>query len=85
MLEDLFTSKIAFEALKIAVQRLNTSYPTATNKGLEEHVEFKIIKPYIQRELLYKIDDQLDADVKAAIRDAIKNEAQKLRIKVLTK
>ena len=78
-------AETAYKALKFAVQRLNAVFPQGTiDGGLEEHVEFRIIKLHFERELLYKIDHRLSDEIRDAIRDAIIEEAKELRIKVLT-
>jgi hypothetical protein len=77
--------KNAYDALAFAVKRLNHIYPSVSkNKRLEEYVRFKITQDWTARVLLYKIEDGLPPDVKEAIRNAIIDEAKKLRIEVIT-
>ena len=77
--------KNAYAALNLAIKRLNPHYPSITvHRRLEELVSFKITQDWVSRGLLYKIEGDLPEDIKAAIRNAIVDEAKKLRIEVIT-
>jgi len=55
----------------LAVERLNASFPPSLTKGgLEKHVEFRIFHYWLKREVLFKINTDLDEIVKQAIKDA---------------
>ncbi len=47
-------------------------------------MEFKIFHYWFKREVLFKINADLDEIVKQAIKDAIESEAKKLRMTVGT-
>ena len=55
MLEDISTSGAAYKALRLAIEKLNsTLHFTDKGNGLEYYVEMKIIKSCLQRELYLK-------------------------------
>ncbi|MDQ6814249.1 MAG: hypothetical protein M3040_10955 [Bacteroidota bacterium] len=84
MFDDM-TSSAQYEALKFAVQQLNATIdPSFLQGGLENYVEFRIMRPFLKRKLLYKIDQSIDEKIKVEIRRAIREEAAKLGIEVLT-
>lgn len=77
--------KYAYQAFQSAVERLNASFsPSIIKGGLEKHVEFRIFHYWFKREVLFKINADLDEKVKHAIKDGIESEAKKLRMTVGT-
>ncbi len=77
--------KYAYQAFKSAVERLNASFPPSLTKGgLEKYVEFRIFHYWFKREVLFKINADLDENVKQAIKDSIESETKKLRMTVGT-
>jgi hypothetical protein len=75
----------AYDALRLAIKKLNTSFDdSATKGGLENYVDFKIFHYFLQREVLFKITGDFSEPIKKAIVDAVHEEATKLRMTVGT-
>jgi hypothetical protein len=75
----------AYQALSLAVQKLNTSFsPSEIAGGLEKHLEFRIFYHLLEREAFFKIDGEFNEQIKSAIINAVHEEAKKLRMTVGT-
>jgi hypothetical protein len=55
----------AYDALKLAVKKLNASFEVSAIKGgLEKYVEFRIFHYFLQREVLFKITEEFSEHIK---------------------
>ena len=79
------TLQIIHTRISAALKRLNSVYPAiAKRKSLDECVALRIINNLVSRALMYKINNDLPEDTKAAIRETLLDQARKLRMEVIT-
>jgi hypothetical protein len=75
----------AYQAFRLAVEKLNTSFKVSeTRGGLEKYVEFRIFHHLLEREVFFKINGEFSEEVKLAIINAVHDEAKRLRMTVGT-
>jgi hypothetical protein len=80
-----YVSTNAHPNITAALKRLNSVYPSISkNKSIDEYVEMRIITHITTRSLMFKIDQDLPAEIRSAIEETLRDQAKKLRMEVIT-